>query len=323
MNPPRTLENVPKIADLGEDELIALFSPRLPQTSAAILGPGDDAAVLSLTGDLVVSSDVLVEDQHFRAEWSTGADVGFRAATQNLADIDAMGAVPVAMQVTLALPASTQVAWVLELADGLREACEPHGVGVIGGDLSSAKEIAVSVTVLGDTMGRRVVRRSGANLGDIVAVSGPLGAAVAGYHQLSNMLDVDSETINLFLRPRPRVGAGLEASSANATAMMDISDGLLVDAARIARSSDVGIWIDSAAVPIHRGVVHVADEVIGNAREWALTGGEDHQLIATFPPKQALPSGWVSVGRCTRNHDGVLVDGKVPASLGWDHFAHV
>ncbi len=124
------------IGELGEDALIDLFAPRLPTTDAALLGPGDDAAVLSVDGDLVVSSDVLIEGRHFRREWSTAADVGWRAAMQNIVDIDAMGAVPTALQVTLAAPADTEVEWVLGFADGLREACEPHGVGVVGGDLS-------------------------------------------------------------------------------------------------------------------------------------------------------------------------------------------
>ena len=153
---------MPLIGDIGEDALIALFTPRLPKTSAALVGPGDDAAVLSLQGDLVVSSDVLVQDRHFRREWSTAGDVGYRAAMQNLADIDAMGAVPVALQVTLAAPPSTDVEWVLDFADGLREACEPYDVGVVGGDVSGSREISVSVTAMGDTRGRAPVMRSGA-----------------------------------------------------------------------------------------------------------------------------------------------------------------
>ena len=168
------------IGELGEDALIAAFAPRLPTTDAELLGPGDDAAVISVDGDLVVSSDVLVEGRHFRLDWSTGEDVGWRAAVQNLADIDAMGAVPTALQVTLAAPASTPVAWVLAFADGLRLACEPHGVGVVGGDLSGASEIHIGVTALGETHGIDPITRADAVPGDVVAVSAPLGAAAAG-----------------------------------------------------------------------------------------------------------------------------------------------
>ncbi len=311
---------MPLIGDVGEDALIALFTPRLPTTTSALLGPGDDAAVLSLRGDLVVSSDVLVQDRHFRREWSTAGDVGYRAAMQNLADIDAMGAVPIALQVTLAAPPSTDVEWVLDFADGLREACQPFDVGVVGGDLAGASEISVSVTAMGDTRGREPVRRSGARVNNIIAVSGSLGAAMAGYHQLDNGISVDPESIDLFLRPQPRIGAGVEASDARATAMMDISDGLVTDLARMARASGLGLAVEAARVPVHPSVARVAGHVVGNPVEWALTGGEDHHLVATFPARAELPDGWVPIGIVTREHEGVRVDGKIPSAWGWDHF---
>jgi thiamine-monophosphate kinase len=314
---------VPQIGDLGEDALIERMTLRLPSTPRAILGPGDDAAIIGLEGDLVVSSDVLVEGRHFRCEWSTAGDVGFRAAMQNLADIDAMGALPIALQITLAAPPTTEVEWVLDFADGLREACEPLGVGVVGGDLSGANEITVSVTAIGDMMGMEPVRRGGAHHADVIAVSGPLGAAMAGYHQLDNLLDFNQEAIDLFLRPRPRIGAGIEASRAGASSMMDISDGLVTDLARMARASSLGMSIESRLVPIHRAASAVAAAVVGNADEWALTGGEDHHLVATFPPKASLPEGWVVIGTVTRDRQGVLVNGEVPSRWGWDHFARV
>lgn len=308
------------IGEIGEDALLALFSPRLPESDATLLGPGDDAAVVSVDGDLVVSSDVLIQGRHFRLNWSTGADVGWRAAMQNLADIDAMGAVPTALQVTLAAPEHTEVDWVLAFADGLREACEPHGVGVVGGDLSGASEIAISVTVLGETHGLEVVTRADAAPGDVVAVSGPLGAAAAGLAQLLAGVEVDEDTIALFKRPRPRIGAGIEAALKGATALMDISDGLVRDATRIARASQVGIAIDSAAVPQHGGVAAVADALGIDAVALALTGGEDHHLLGCFPRESAVPDGWSIVGSVTADFEGVLVDGAVPEAFGWDHF---
>lgn len=308
------------VGEIGEDALIALFSPRLPTTDSALLGPGDDAAVLSVDGDLVVSSDVLIEGRHFRRDWSTAADVGWRAAVQNLADIDAMGAVPTALQVTLAVPSDLDVEWVLGFADGMREACEPHGVGVVGGDLSGSTEIAISVTVLGETHGLEPVTRADAAPGDVVAVSGPLGAAAAGLAQLEAGRTVDDATVALFLRPRPRVGAGIEANLKGATALMDVSDGLIRDAARIARASEAGISIDSTLVPRHPGVDVVADALGLDAVTLALTGGEDHHLLGCFPRENAVPDGWTVVGVVTDAHAGVQVDGAVPTSFGWDHF---
>jgi len=315
--------SVSQIGDLGEDALIARFTPRLPAAASAIVGPGDDAAVLALDGDLVVSSDVLVQDRHFKREWSTAADVGFRAAMQNLADIDAMGAVPIALQVTIAAPPTTEVSWIVDFADGMREACEPYNVGVVGGDLSGASEICVSVTAIGETRGRAPIRRSGARHDDLIAVSAPLGASMAGYHQLENMLDFDREAIDLFLRPRPNIGVGVLAAEAGATSMMDISDGLVTDLERMAVASGLGMSVDSTLVPVHRSVTAVATAVVANPVEWAVTGGEDHHLVATFPPEIELPKPWVVIGKVAREHQGVQVDGQVPARWGWDHFARV
>ncbi|WP_062299854.1 thiamine-phosphate kinase [Demequina maris] len=308
------------IGEMGEDALIAAFAPRLPVTDSEILGPGDDAAVLAVDGDLVVSSDILMEDRHFRMDWSSPEDVGWRAAMQNLADIDAMGAVPTALQVTLAAPPSLDADWVLRFADGLREACEPHGVGVIGGDLSGAREVSVCVTVLGETHGTEPVTRDDALPGQVVAVSAPLGAAAAGYVQLTEGRRIDDETIGLFLRPRPRIGAGLEAALHGATALMDISDGLLRDAGRIARRSEVGIDIRAEDVPVHEGARFAAIELQIDPRPWALTGGEDHHMLAVFPREGAVPAGWTIIGETTDAFSGVRVDGEVPDLLGWDHF---
>lgn len=310
------------ISEIGEDALIALFAPRLPETDAEILGPGDDAAVLSVDGDLVVSSDVLVEGRHFRREWSTGADVGWRAAMQNLADIDAMGAVPTALQVTLCAPGDLDVDWVLDFADGLREACAPHGVGVVGGDLSGADQIMVSVTVVGETHGQEVVTRADAMPGQVVAVSAPLGAAAAGFALLSADRGAEvPEAAALFRRPRPVVGAGLEASLRGAVAMMDISDGLLRDAGRLARASEVGLSLVSADVPVHPAASSAASALGVDALPFALTGGEDHALLAVFPYSSAVPVGWSVVGEVTDEFAGVRVDGAVPDAVGWDHFS--
>jgi len=320
------LAGVTLISDMSEDALIALFAPRLPRTDAEILGPGDDAAVLAVDGDLVVSSDVLIEGYHFRTDWGTARDVGWRAAMQNLADIDAMGAVPTALQVTLAAPGSTPVEWVLGFVDGLRDACEPHGVGVVGGDLSGAEQIAVSVTVLGETHGVTPVTRADAVVGDVVAVSGPLGAAAAGLAQCVGGMRVDEEAVGLFLRPAPRIGAGLEAALHGVHAMMDVSDGLLRDAGRLARASEVVVEVDGAAVPIHGAAERTAVLLGADARVWALTGGEDHHLVATFGSPASVPAGWTVVGvvrdAAPGEAYGVRVDGVEPDALGWDHFGH-
>ncbi|WP_414696425.1 thiamine-phosphate kinase, partial [Pengzhenrongella sp.] len=161
--------------------MLALIFPLLSPGPATLLGPGDDAAVVAAPdGRVVVSTDVLVEGRHFRRNWSTGADVGWRAAMQNLADIAAMGASPTSLVVTLVAPADLPVSWVTGLAGGLAAACGPHGVGVVGGDLSGGDLIVVSVTVHGDLAGRPPVLRSGARAGDVVAHAGVRGWSAAG-----------------------------------------------------------------------------------------------------------------------------------------------
>lgn len=312
------------IGDMDEDALIRMIAPRLPRTSSEILGPGDDAAVLRLDGDLVISTDMLVEGRHFRLDWSSAEDVGWRAAVQNLADIDAMGAVPIALQVAVAAPATTRVDWVMGLADGLREACEPLGVGVVGGDLSGAREISVGVTAIGETRGVVPVKRSGARPGEVIAVSGALGASAAGLALLIEGVDptkVDGSAVALFRRPQPRIGAGVEAARAGATSMMDISDSLVRDASRIALASRVGFEIASAAVPIHPAAAAAAAAFDSGAERWALTGGEDHHMVATFPRADAVPAGWTVIGEVTDGEPGVRLDGMDALDLGWDHFS--
>ncbi|WP_082096302.1 thiamine-phosphate kinase [Demequina flava] len=309
-----------RISDMSEDELIALFAPRLPETDATILGSGDDSAVLAVDGDLVVSADMLVEDRHFRRAWSTGADVGWRAAMQNLADIDAMGAVPTALEVCLSAPGDTDVEFVLGLADGLREACEPHGVGVVGGDLSGGSEIVVAVTAIGETHGTEPVTRADAEVGDIIAVAGELGAARAGLALLEAGRRDAPEAIKLFLRPSPRIGAGLEAALHGATAMMDLSDGLARDGARMARASQVRLAVESAAIPIHEAAQFTGQVLGEDALGWAIGGGEDHHMLACFPRQSAVPAGWHVIGRVEDGEPGLVIDGERPGEAGWDHF---
>ena len=175
-----------RVGDLSEEELLAVITPLLPRGPQTPVGTGDDCAVLSFPDSrTAVSTDVLVEGRHFRTDWSTGRDVGARAAAQNLADAAAMGARPVALVVGLVMPASTPVGWVRDFARGLAQGCEPCGAGVVGGDLSSGDSLIVSVTVLGDLEGRAPVLRSGARPGDAVVHVGTLGRSAAGLALLS------------------------------------------------------------------------------------------------------------------------------------------
>ncbi|WP_434056309.1 thiamine-phosphate kinase [Georgenia wangjunii] len=339
------------VSEVSETELIAAFSPLLPRGDHTLVPTGDDAAVIAAPdGRFVVSTDVLVEDRHFRRAWGTAEDVGWRAAMQNLADIAAMGARPVSMVVGLVLPADLPVDWVLGLARGLAQACAPLGVGVDGGDLSSGESIVVAVTVHGDLGGREPVLRRGARPGDVVAHAGVLGHAAAGLALLTASTgsgwgteggagsgggteagagERHARLVADFLRPRPPLAGGPAAADAGASAMMDVSDGLLRDAGRLARASGVLLDLDplETSVPDDLAVLEpVAHDLGLSARDWVLTGGEDHGLLATFPRSAALPPGFRRIGEVRAVGAGepaVLVGGHAPTtgSLGWDHFS--
>lgn len=321
----------PRVRDLSESELLAQIFPQLPRGGATILGPGDDCAIVRAPdGRVVISTDVLVEGRHFRRDWSQGYDVGWRAAMANLADIAAMGAVPTSVVVALVVPGDLEAAWVVDLARGLGDACGTYDVGVVGGDLSGGDTVVVSVTVHGDLEGRAPVLRSGARPGDVVAHAGVRGWSAAGLALLSAGAATDAPSALLagFLRPDPPVRAGRAAGVAGATAMLDVSDGLVLDAGRIAQASDVVVDLSLGA--LGDDVAQLADaaaRVGADAATWVLTGGEDHGMLATFPADVALPVPFRAIGAVRRSDDEVragtvLVDGQPwHGAAGWDHFA--
>ncbi|QGQ18927.1 thiamine-phosphate kinase [Cellulomonas sp. JZ18] len=318
----------PRVRDLAEQDLLDRIFPHLPVGSRTLVPPGDDAAVVAAAdGRVVITCDVLVEDVHFRRAWSTGTAVGRRAAMQNLADVAAMGARPTALVVGLVVPGDTPVSWVEGLAQGLGDACRPLDVGVVGGDLSSGPVLVVSVTAHGDLEGRPPVRRTGTRPGDVLALAGRCGWSGAGWALLAaGREDVDADLVEAYRVPEPPVAAGPAAARAGATAMLDVSDGLLRDGRRMARASGVTLALDAPARVLADDVrrLRPAAEALGVAVEdWLLAGGEDHGLLATFPPDVALPPGFRPVGSVRERGDElVLVDGAPPrpGSVGWDHF---
>ena len=309
------------VAELGEFGLIARITEGRVLSPGTLLGPGDDAAVLTAAdGRVVVTTDVLVEGVHFRLDWSTPHQVGRKAVAANLADVVAMGAVPTALVVGLAVPGQTPVSTVDGLATGMWEEAGRVGAGIIGGDMVSSAEIVLSVTALGDLRGRAPVTRGGARPGDVLAVCGRLGWSAAGLAVLRQGLRSPAAVVSAHQVPEPPYTAGPQAAAAGATAMIDISDGLLADAEHLAEASGVAIDIDSAAVPVAE-LVDVAAALGVDARHWVLTGGEDHALLACFPAA-ALPAGWTRLGE-VRTGAGVTVDGRPYEVLpgGWEHFA--
>jgi thiamine-monophosphate kinase len=311
------------LADIGEDELLSTILPMLPGGPGVLIGPGDDAALLSAPGACVLATtDAMVRGRDWLDEWSTGADVGAKTVAQNVADIAAMGGVPSGLLVTLIADPHTSLAWVRDFAAGLAQAAREAGVPVVGGDLSSAPDgvLVVSATALGGCEGRQPVCRSGARAGDVLAVCGSLGHSAAGLLLLQRGQSGRApELVSYHRRPRPPYQQGPAAARGGATAMLDISDGLGRDAGRIARASGVRIELDDL-----RLVDDVAqlEQVVGAGDAWrsVLEGGEEHSLLATFPSGGRLPGGWRQIGDVLAG-SGVFRSGGVPViGGGWDHF---
>lgn len=317
------------LADLGEDELLAQIFPLLPAPADVVLGPGDDAAVLADHGRIVATTDTMVRGQDWRDDWSDAADVGAKVVAQNLADVAAMGAHPVGLLVTLIADPATPVSWAIELSRAIGQAASAGGTGVLGGDLSSAGPgvLAVSVVALGALGSRPAVTRSGARVGDVVTVAGPLGRAAAGLELLvaggwESRGPLAAQLVAAQRRPTPPLSSGPAAASAGATAMIDLSDGLARDAGRVARASGVTIALDGAALaPDIDEIARVLDA--DAARTCVIGGGEEHSLLACFDPQAPRPREFRAIGRVEAPADGVgrvLVDGVTPDVLGWDHF---
>jgi len=246
----------------------------------------DDAAQLG--GGLVVTQDALIEDVHFRLAWTSYRELGFRAAAVNLSDLAASGAEPEALLVTLGAPAETELDDVLELYEGLNE----PGVPVVGGDTTGAQLLTLSVTALGRS--ERVPGRSGARPGDALVVTGPLGAAGAAFRE------------GRHARPPLRLEEGRRLAAV-AHALIDVSDGLGVDAAHIAERSNCRLEIELEHVPLAEGAT-VEDAGFG----------EDYELLAATPD----PLGFPVIGRCEEGTGvEIRLRGEHVALRGWEHFA--
>jgi thiamine-monophosphate kinase len=338
--PPRPTPAEGTVAALGEFALIDRVVARAGVARATEVGPGDDAAVLRTPdGRVVATTDVLVEGRHFRRDWSSGTDVGHKAAAANLADVAAMGAVPTALLVGLACPGDTPTAWLEQVADGLAAECAPLGAAVVGGDtVASAPDsgaVVLSVTALGDLGGRRPVLRSGAGPGDVLALAGRLGWSACGLAVLRRGFSSPLAAVRAHRRPAPPYAAGPAAADAGATAMCDVSDGLLADAGHLAEASGVVVDVDRralAAVTVDLpGPLPQVGAALGvDPLAWVLTGGEDHALLATFPAGATLPEGWAAIGSVRAAGDGgpgVRVDGRpaavVAEELGAGGMGHV
>jgi thiamine-monophosphate kinase len=331
-----------KVSEIGEFGLIDLLAEMAdaPRDNRAaswrqlLIGIGDDAAAWQCTGSVQVATvDSLVQGVHFPAEVASWSDLGWKALAVNLSDIAAMGALPRYGLVALTLPGDTEVASVTELYRGLLELAQTYGVAVIGGNISRAPLLSITITVLGETGPDNILlTRGAARVGDLIAVTGSLGAAAAGLKMVTGNLKFDPLTAEAlrraFYRPNPRVGEGRLLVESGVKTAIDLSDGLVADLEHVCRASQLGARIELDQVPV---AAMVREHFGEQALELALTGGEDYEMlftastevIAAVKAKAACPV--TVVGQITSRGGVALYDGSGQrvdyAKKGWEHFA--
>jgi thiamine-monophosphate kinase len=308
------------LADVGEFETIARLVARFPANGSVLVGPGDDAAQVQVgDGRVLLATDVLVDGRHFRRDWSAAADVGHRAAAQSLSDLNAMGGGTTAIVVGVTAPPDLPVRWLLDLCDGLVEECHLVGAVVVGGDLTRADVLSLSVAAVGAVDGPPVLR-SGARPGDVVAMTGRQGWSAAGLAVLQRGFRSPRAVVDAYRRPEVPYGEGARAAASEATAMIDISDGLVADVDHVARASGVAVDLHRAALGVDEPVQAVGAALGVDPLQFVLGGGDDHALVACFGSADAVPQGWRVVGEVA-DGAGVTVDGApYAAAAGWTHF---
>lgn len=332
-------DDMESVGDVGEfkliDRLNALLGPQ-----HLIAGIGDDAAIIGQPGSevLLATIDMQVQDVHFRLGEIEPFDLGRRALAVNLSDIAAMGGEPTVALISLALPAHLPASFVEDMYRGLGSQAATFGVAIAGGNISRISgPLAIDIALLGRAAESRVVRRSGARPGDILAVTGALGAAAAG-RRLLNLADgppegFDWDWVRTIAIPRPRINEGIYlAGTGCITAMIDISDGFAADLHHLCRASGVGACIDTAQLPVDDRALRAAQLLGAEALEFALFGGEDYELLCSLSPRDwemirggLQDTAFHQIGIVLEPEEGIVMrrsDGRMEAlsSGGWKHF---
>ena len=315
-----------RISDFGGEFRLIEALTRRPERDEVQVGVGDDAAVLAMGDDdlLVWTVDMLSEGDHFRTDWSSGRQVGLKAMNSNLSDIAAMGAKPVAALVSLSLTGDTEVEWVREVYEGFNKLCRKHSFDIVGGDTTHSSVHLISISVLGEVSRRNLCLRSHAVAGDLICVTGELGKSTAGLELLKAG---ESGETKWFLEGNCRlIEAQIIAPHANA--MIDVSDGLASEVNHVCRQSGVGARINAEDVPLAENAVKTAKKLGHNPLDYALSGGEDFELVFTTSPenleKIRLDCPLTVVGEITdKKGETVLVDKKDAErelTGGFNHF---
>ncbi len=319
-----------KTMDITEPELLGAIRKVLSGAGPEVrVGVGDDAAVVAPgSGELVLTTDVMVEGTHFRGGLTTARDLGAKAMNVSLSDVAAMAASPRYALCALTLSERVDAAWVMELFGGMREACDEHALWLVGGNLTRGSDLSIAITVVGEVAPGRAILRSGAMPGDEIVVTGSLGGAAAGRRSVEGVEHrrlgaAERDAVHRFMRPTARIGEAAVLARAGATSMIDVSDGLSLDLSRLCEAGRVGARIDAEGVPIHAAAT----------LQDALGGGEDYEVLATIADgtdastemRRTFGVELSRIGVITEARELVIVD---PAGnerpldpAGWDPFA--
>lgn len=319
------------VGELGEAGILEVLrdSYRGWTTAPGVIGPGDDAAVIPApSGEFVIATDAMNEGHHFLRSWPSGVtdsgySTGWKLAAQNLSDMSAMGAVPSAVSISLAMPKTTPVSWVAHFGRGIANACRWLGAPqtvISGGDLTRADTLATSITATANLVAQPVLRTAAEDVtGYNLIHTGNVGLAAAGFTVASHaepqqLRRAEIKALRGFLRPRPPLSQGPKVVG-KVSAMMDVSDSILTDADRLAAANGLHAHIDPDwAARKAAELAEVADRYGLDPHEWVLTGGEDYGLLAVLNPALEVPAGWDLVGTLTTEPQ------HRPEVTGWDHF---
>lgn len=324
-----------KLSQIGELSLVDKLRKRFrTRARGLILGIGDDAAVIESDGSTLVTTDMMVEGVHFDLSWTTPFQLGFKLISVNVSDIYAMGGIPHFVLLNFAAHGNCTQQFFNDFFDGIEHALHTYAVSLIGGDISASDRLMLSVTAIGSA--DVVVRRTGARIGDRIYVTGTLGDAACGLELLRKVkrtvdlkkggrygLTLRSQTVVPLMRrqlmPLARDSANIRA---HATAMIDISDGLLIDLGRLCSESGVGARVYIPDIPLSDALKQAASVLGLSAAGLALSGGEDYELLFTASPRQKIDAN--CIGEVTRSGIMVLDDTGSRVHItkkGYQHFA--
>jgi thiamine-monophosphate kinase len=312
-----------KVKDIGEFGLIDLISKK-SKNKDVLVGIGDDAAVIKTKGLQVLTTDCLVEGDHFRRDWFTPKQIGMKSIEINVSDVGAMGGTPRYSLVSLALPRNLDVSFVKEMYQGMWKSCDRYGVEIIGGNMTHCEKIVISITLIGEVRKENLSLRSGAKPGDYIFVSGHLGNGRAGLRLFQEKINGFEKAKKDYLEPKSQQKIAMKLAP-YANSMIDVSDGLAPEIQHICSESRCGAIIYKDKIPIKDEIRQVAKTLDEDEYDYALYGGEDFELVYTVSKDNIDKVKGYLVGEITKNKRLKIITNKkeeIIIKQGYDHFSN-